>query len=787
MSGTVLLDTKTARTDAHASMAYIGSTFANVNYEVTNSSNNAGIYRLVTGSETHTNTVPRSLELNIPPGATETLVAVGLQKGSQYNFFLERLEFGSWILQGSRDTRSTHQVTDLEVSTSSQAAVVSWPLTHEGSYQVDITDGNSVSTEVPILDTESGKYRAVFGDLTSGLAYTTHVRFLETTLTGTDLPIVATTTFRPSAFSNLEIDAFFATYVELSWDDGDVGQGEEDQEAEFLIKMIAQNGQVESTVMDWTPDSIKTTKVTGLVPGQSYSFGLYRRGVDGQEVFQQGSRKDITTKTTTISSTVSWSTTLSISWNSLYEGATYKYKLRPTGSDDTLNGVSEARVIPRNLIPDTSYTFDLYVREENVDHFVLTTEVRTDKSGILGLNLSRHTTVSMNAQGFSSGVSTYYIANEDESVRSANFTMTDTEARDVELRGIELGSTHKFSLYRAEFGRWIKQTSSNDLDHVTVTSQVLSTATSVASSSAMIQFEGGYDQALYEISIFDVAPSDGTTPIQVKSNNEISNDGGLRSVVITGLEQDTPYWGTITVSETNSSGVVEKIPVKPFNFSTSAGATFQVTNVLASSAEFTWDAGEVQEEDGVAEFRVTRELNGTESDVTGWLPDSTSFTTANGLSPGTEYIFKLYRRGLDDSSVFQAEVTVSTKSSILNAVETASSHINVEWTTLYSGAEYVLMYTPSGGEPVTFNGGPISETQALLTNLQANTEYTIELYVMEGGELVGVAVQNLGNALTTKTSISKVVVVGAAVIGVAVVGLVVYKLKVAKVASKSLL
>lgn len=95
--------------------------------------------------------------------------------------------------------------------------------------------------------------------------------------------------------------------------------------------------------------------------------------------------------------------------------------------------------------------------------------------------------------------------------------------------------------------------------------------------------------------------------------------------------------------------------MRPFSFDTSAGAVFRLNEVRASSVNLAWEAGEVTESDGVAEFMVTRakDSTGGEADATAWLPNTTeSLTTVSGLKPGTGYVFKLYLQGLDGSRVF---------------------------------------------------------------------------------------------------------------------------------------
>lgn len=89
------------------------------------------------------------------------------------------------------------------------------------------------------------------------------------------------------------------------------------------------------------------------------------------------------------------------------------------------------------------------------------------------------------------------------------------------------------------------------------------------------------------------------------------------------------------------------------------------------------------------------------------------------------------------------------------------------------------MYTASGGErdPVTFGGGPITATQALLTDLQSSTEYTIELYVIENGQVVGISTAALESVATAKASRDLKMIVAITVAVALVLAILVFKLK----------
>ncbi len=800
MSGApILLDTRTARTDAAASIRFVGSTFTTMKFQVRNGSasrSTLGLFRLVSGRSSGGGGTgkpavePVSSEISVGPGKTGFLVAFDLRMGTSYSTYLERKELGAWIRQGEKGiVRATHDMKDLSVSTSSSAAVVSWTRTHGGAYSVYLDERGKktlVPEVAPKFNPKTNKFSAVFSGLTSGAQYAARVAFVEATRTGSSKKVIAQHRFAPSAFANLEVISTFATFASLSWDSGGVGKHEADKEADFKVVKLDVAAKKESVAVDWTPDTTgRKAVVKGLRPGARYAFRLYRRGVDGRAVFQEGSEKTTTTKATRATATWTGSTALAFNWDEIYDKASYGVRFGPAGSDGAIRRVTGTGFVPRGLEADTEFQLDLFVREQGKNHLVSTVRARTDRPGALALLRARHTTVSLETRWFAPNSSNvFHVVSEDGSVKSERFRVAGTGKRTVEIRGLKPGSTHRFSLHRIEYGKFEKQRFGADSKgDLSVTTKALVPSVSVASTSAMLQWEQGYAGAAYEVQIFSSSSS--SSPVQTKADGDIAaTKGGRRAAVVAGLDMETEYRGTISALEEDATGVASKLPVGSVVFDTSAGAVFRVGEVRASDATLSWSAGEVEEADGVAEFLVTRvEAGGKkEADASTWLPHrtggSSAATTVGGLKPGTAYAFRLYRKSLDGSRALQAVVGVTTKSSSLTVTGTASSRLEVEWSTLYAGARYVLTYAPKGGgggggggdgSPATFGGGPVTVTRAVISGLESNQEYTLELFVLENGRRVGVSTAALGSAVTVKTDRDFVLLGGVAAAVVALV------------------
>lgn len=777
----ILLSTETVTTDAQASMTLVSTGYKTAMVSFTNPSLSPAQFRIMFG------TAVVAPETTVEAGAIVTLEATGLSIGSTPSIILQRKEFGSWLPQGNALSAPTKSITEVNTSTSSKAALLTWTNTHTTIHRIDLYNKTNLTSKLQeissvTVNSTTNNNEVAISSLSNQNTYIAQILVLE----GGVYHLIESVEFTPSDLANLNVDAVFATYVELSWDDGDVGQYEEDDEAEFrLWRSNAGTGANAVMIMDWTPDTTKTFTDTNISPGTGYKYQLYRKGVDGAVVLQAST--EITTKTTQVTIGEIGSKTLGFNWLSAYDGAAYTFKIN--GVEVNTSGINAMRT---GLSPDTDYTFEVFIFEKGQAVLMSSIVQKTDKSSFITLNLTRHTEIYYTLNNMSTqALTSYYVANANESIRSGDISM-EQSTQDMWLRGFKPGSTHNLSLFRKENGVWVKQEAGDGLvGTLAVTTKRVSLSTSVATTSSLVSWEEGYDGAIYDISIYYTEPEGiQAIPDEIITNDDISNSGGKRSALVTGLDMGTEYWAAVFVTETNTSGVLERVVLQPFNFDTSSGATFIVGVVKASIVQLSWDAGEVEEEDGIAEFKVRKQevSVGTWTDATNWLPhDTNSFTKISGLKAGTEYKFMLVRLGLGGDEVSQATVVVRTKTSTLTIAGTSSGSIDTSWTELYPGAQYQLMYTAENGTPETFGGGPISQTSALLKGLESSTKYVIELYVLESGQAVGLATQKLGSAVSAETGTSKVVIAAGVTVAAVAVGVIIFKMKAASAAKAALL
>lgn len=549
--------------------------------------------------------------------------------------------------------------------------------------------------------------------------------------------------------TTLHADATYASYAELSWEDS----VEEEAEYRILRTRAPLPSNVMDVVMDWTTE--KTFTDTGLTPASQYSYQIFRRTSDVAVNQVQDPTFVVTTKGSEIHTTDIKSTRLVFLYPEVYEGASLKGRLTPTGGDPVFENTVGARYTSNNSSPDTEYTFELFVVEQGEWVLLDTLTASTHRSGVLTLAEATHTSMLLNVQVFNPQTNSFYIESDDESIYSRFDRNSGDDAWTVEVADLDPGSSQFLSLYRAEFGEWVKQ------GELSAATKSISPSISVGPGSATVQWEEGYEGAIYEVSIYDEDPGVDTLPIQVIGSVDQISQNSVRSALVTGLMPMVSYWGTITVYETNIEGIVEKIEVNNFSFQTSdVTVVFEVGDVKASSVRLDWSTFEGDE----AEFMVRQLGSLIWTNATTWIPHTgTSSTTITGLDAGKEYHFELVTSGDQSKGV----VDVTTKNTSLTLSSTPSQdavHTQVDWASLYDGASYKLTYMAEGENLVTFGGGPIADNSALLTDLENDKTYALILHVIEDGQAVQIASGVVGPSAKGKLSTYTLVGVAIAVI-----------------------
>ena len=203
-------------------------------------------------------------------------------------------------------------------------------------------------------------------------------------------------------------------------------------------------------------------------------------------------------------------------------------------------------------------------------------------------------------------------------------------------------------------------------------------------------------------------------------------------------------------------------------------ATLRVGETKASMVDLSWESE--GEDDGVTEFKIRlKNSDDSYTDATQWIQGLVNSTTITGLDPETQYEFQLIRMESGGLESPQTVVDVTTQTSTIRVEETASNSIRVSWDEMYQGARFTILYKPeTGGDAVTLGGEGASteDTDAILTGLSPDTNYVLELYVTENGNLVGTNKLSLGTGVKARTNRSHRVIGGTIVSVVAFIAII---------------
>lgn len=357
--------------------------------------------------------------------------------------------------------------------------------------------------------------------------------------------------------------------------------------------------------------------------------------------------------------------------------------------------------------------------------------VKTDSFAGLSLASVSYTQISVQWTNVSSSAADFRVVNDDGSISSETIQVAGGSTGSYTATGLNLGTTEKLYLERFEIDTWIRQTSSSSgIDYVDATTFSSSVSSNIGSTSASLTWQNpGIDPSLtsYKVEYIQSGTSD---PIFEASVTD-------HSALLTGLTQGQGYIYSVSIIEGETTKSINGFT----QFSTSSGAAMEIkSGPFSSYLELDWSASA---SDG-GEYRiVNRDTSSGSDDV---LIESASITTAviRDLIPGDSYVFVLQRLELSGDFSDQSQSVVTTPTTNLSVGSTGSQTLSVTWGNLYDGAQFEVFFNGT-------SAGQTSDTDMILRDLEADTNYTIELNVIELGESLGLS--SLG--ISTNQSLSQ--------------------------------
>lgn len=796
---TPLVHSSDQKTDKNTTPTLLSTTHTAGVFRWTNASSSTSVFRLGYKKSTSP-TWLYSPDISVGGNATKTYTLTGWLPSSTYQVFLDRKENGIRVKQSSSSpfwmTINTKAI-NINTSTSSKAAVLTWNKSYTATYRIDVYDVSSSSTS-PVRTVENSSvtlsgstYTTVMGALVQNKTYRAVFSANEAVNSSGSKQFVQVgqVDFDVSQTVSIQATDIKCSYVTLAWDGTLAGNDELDGIGEFKVTPYDHSIGSWGDSSGWLPDTTKTHTFTGLKTGNKYQFRLYRLGVDRSTVYQHlVVRSTLATDIELKSPTTA--TRAYVKWNPVYSGAQYVVKYRaPDVSEKTLGGSGTSALEAKltNLVADKAYTIDLYVVENNENHLVSTLETDTQIFPPQSVVLSRYTSILMSFDSPEDENTSYYYRTDIKG-SSGGFSVSGTGTATRDVRELSPGVSYKITLYRLELGAWIIQKRGTDLPtHITQsTLSAPGVSTSIGASTAMLMWNQGYAGGWYQVEIFNGSIGGGGSSVILYQDSEISGSssaaGNERSVIIPSLPKDTEHHFVLSVKEPNRQGTDQIIELAKGDFRTSKGASMVINDIFASYVDLEWSPRDVQEEDGVAEFKILKmEIpTGSYTDATAWLPHTVTTQRISGLKPGTAYKFALLRKGLDGVGKTHAIINTSTKGipeTSLQIESVTSSTILAKWDAVYSGAQFLLTYSRLNETPTTVGTGAMTQTEAMITGLEPNTVYNISLYIIEGGSPVGVATSTLGATLDKGFPSSLQMMGGLVTIAVLVLAILIMRMK----------
>ena len=345
------------------------------------------------------------------------------------------------------------------------------------------------------------------------------------------------------------------------------------------------------------------------------------------------------------------------------------------------------------------------------------TTVKTDAFAGLSLDSVSYSTITLSWTNVSTGSATFRVVSSgktyDDVVVPSGAKGTYT------ITGLTPKTTLQIYLERYEIDEYIRQTSSTSgLDYVSATTYSVDFSVSTGSSAAKLTWvnPGVPSTAVYNVRYTKVSE------INNSENKIVDEEASGTSHTISGLEDGVEYIVQLVAFEDGKMVLLDEE-----TFTTTSNVAMEIVNVYSSYVELDW-ADSI--EGSAINYRIV--ARSPEEDII--LVEETEETDAiiSELTPGMTIPFVLQRLEVDGTWEDQSTAIVKTLSTDLSIGSIGSKSMMVSWSNVYPGAVYEVFYNNK-------SAGQTTGTEMALKNLEPDTEYEIELAVIELGEKVGLA------------------------------------------------
>jgi hypothetical protein len=534
----------------------------------------------------------------------------------------------------------------------------------------------------------------------------------------------------PAAPTGLTATPLSQTEVGLAWTDN---SGDEDH---FLVE-VSTDGLSWSTVATTGPNAVSYT-ASGLAGGTAYQFRVWARNAGGDSA-----RSNAASGTTRppapagLAASVVSSSRIDLSWTD-GPGETGYRVARSDDGGATFTPVADlpagtAAYSATGLVPATAYRFSVIAYNASGDSAAAyatgsTAGAPPAAPTNLAASVLSNTQVALTWVDGSNDESGFRVERSTDGTAWTTAGSAGPGASGLTISGLTAGTTYRFRVLA--FNALDGDPSSEAVATTTAVlpaAPTLLTATTLDGGSVRLSWSGG-DQNTDEFAV-DASVDD----IDYAPVGSVAG-AGVTAFTAAGLNASTHYYFRVRAQNTVGSSAASNVA----QATTDAGgpsAPVGLTAVVASSTRV--DLSWTDTSGGQAHFYVERSSDGA-TFVTGQLLDAGIHEySADQLSPGTDYWFRVRASGTGGALAYtqpvRARTAAMTAPTNLSAVAVSASEVDLSWSDASFGEGGFQVDKSTDGVNYTLAGTSSSNvTSFQVLNLTAGTTYWFRVQALGG-------------------------------------------------------
>ncbi|KAM4703068.1 receptor-type tyrosine-protein phosphatase H [Rhinophrynus dorsalis] len=485
-----------------------------------------------------------------------------------------------------------------------------------------------------------------------------------------------------------------------------------------------------ASIRNITGLNTNSTMVTGLSPGENYTFTIYT--VTSNGIWSE--RSDVTT--TTLPSKVTEFKVSGVSVNAVNlkwtapndtNVATYTYtvEVRQGGASiRNITGLNTNSTMVTELSPGENYTFTIYTVTSN--------GIRSERSDVTTTTMPSKVTefkvsgVSVNAVNLKwtapndTNVATYTYTVEVRQGGASIRNITGLNTNSTMVTELSPGENYTFTIY-------------------TVTSNGIRSERSDVTTTTMPSKVSGFVVSGVSVNAVNLkwtTPSDTnvatyTYTVEVRQGGaSIRNITGLNtnSTMVTGLSPGENY--TFTIYTVTSNGIRSERSDVTTTTMPSKVSDFKVSGVSLNVVNLTWT---IPNDTNRESYTYTVEVSQGGASIRNITDIQTNSKTVSELSPGQTYNFTIYTVTSNGVRSERTDITATTRPTKVTGFKVSGvsvSEVNLTWTVPSDSNDYTYTVEVIQGGTTIKNISGIKTDSTNVSELSPGENYTFTIYIV---------------------------------------------------------